>query len=50
MNIIIVEPRQGIGAIKLGMGREEIRKYAEANGVRLYTPRRSASEESFGDY
>lgn len=50
MNKIIVEPRQGIGPIKLGMGKEEIKEYAEANSIRLCTPRRSSSEESFGDY
>ncbi|WP_193748020.1 MULTISPECIES: hypothetical protein [Bacillales] len=50
MNKIIVEPKQGIGSIKLGMSRDDIRKYAEVNNIQLRTRCRASSVESFGDF
>ncbi|MED1781989.1 hypothetical protein P4V43_09190 [Brevibacillus fortis] len=51
METIIVEPRKGIGQITLGMTREEVRKYAEANGLRLFNPRKdSTAVQSVGDF
>ncbi|MED1782582.1 hypothetical protein P4V43_12240 [Brevibacillus fortis] len=43
MKMFIVEPRKGIGQITLGMTRDEVRKYAEVNDLRLFNPRKDSS-------